>query len=104
MSTSATMKTSISEDRSSPVRSGTFIFGQAATPKGSITDEKIPLNEDMADVMNSNKMAPTSNELSEDETLPGEIVKLRANATVYPMQFPKLSTDGYFVITNYKVR
>ena len=67
-------------------------------------NEKIGENYEVIEEDPSNLTAQIKlmNTISEEDTLPGEVIKLRTFCSICPFQFPKLTVDGAFAITNYK--
>lgn len=64
------------------------------------TDDNYEILDDPSETMN--KVSNTVSALGEEDSLPGEVVNLKTFCTMFPNQFPKISSDGVFAITNYK--
>ena len=67
-------------------------FGKAISPN----------EESISEASVSKVVAPAAG-LDIADALPGEILRYKTFGTIYPIQYSRLSTDGQFIITNYKV-
>ena len=73
-------------------------FGRPASRQ----EEHSALIDEMADPA-SNTMTNHNSALPQEDTLPGEVLCLKTVATIYLVQLQRPSTEGSFMITNYKV-
>lgn len=61
----------------------------------SIQTNQYSLNEDESPV--------SKGSMSLEDSLPGEVLKLKTFGTIFPHHFPKLVAEGAFFVTNHKV-